>query len=200
MLGLIPGLNGRSFLIGLVAGGALLGAGLFLGGAQRARPGHGGSSPDAHFGVLSAQRLDIVDGRGRVQMRLRGNHENGGNLRVFDRSGDVRVELRADGTLLTYGGNERVRARLGRDRLGGDRRAGALELFDTHGRLTTRLPHLNHDAGCGCETCSGAYRPWDDRDHHDHDRHDHDDHYDDGYVEPCPTERPRPSRPWWRDE
>lgn len=197
MIGLLSGINGRSFLVGLVAGGALLGAGLFLGGAQRSRPGHyGGSAPDAHFGALSVQKLDIVDRRGRVQLRLRGNAEDGGNLRVFDKSGDVRVELRADGTLLTFGGNERVRARLGRDRSGGDRRAGVLELFDPNGRLISRLPGTSHDAGCGCEVCADDYRPWGDHDHDDH--NDHDDHYEDVYVEPCPTERP--SRPWWRGE
>jgi hypothetical protein len=182
--------HARTFVLGALAGGLLFGGGLMLGGAGKGRPGHGhghGGAPDAHFDRLTARHLDIVDRRGRVVMRLRGNHDDGGNLRVFDRSGDVRVELRADGSMRTYGGNERLRALVGRDPRGwGDRRGGVVELFDTHGRLTTRLPTKEHPGGCGCDVCAAP-------------GHGHG-HGHDGYREPgaCEDERHRPGWRWRR--
>ncbi len=170
----------KPFALGALAGAILLGTGLFLGGAQRSR--HGGGQPDAQFGVVRAQKLEIVNGRGQVQLRLRGNHENGGLLEVLDRSGDVRVELLADGSVRTYGGNGRIRALLGRDPHGwGDRRGGVLELFDTNGRHITRLPGTEHPSDCTCDVCA-ASRP------HDHGHDDHDGYDDDN----------RPRRPGWR--
>lgn len=162
----------KSFLLGGVAGAVLLGTGLFLGGAQRGR--HHDDRPDASFGALTAQRLDIVDRRGRVRLRLRGNADDGGNIRVLDENGDLRVQLRADGSVLTYGGNEKLRARLGRDpHAYASRRPGTLELYDEYGRLISKLPGDGHDDDCTCEVCSGTYRPWGDRDHDERD-HDHD--------------------------
>lgn len=197
--------TGRTFALGALAGVVLLGTGMMLGGAQRGR--HNNARPDGSFDTLSAEKLEIVDRRGRVKLRLRGNHENGGLLQVFDRSGDLRVELLADGSVRTYGGNGNLRALLGRDPHGwGDRRAGVLELFDTYGNHVTRLPGSQHPSDCTCEVCSGTYRPWDDHDHNIHDGHDDyggyhtddDDHYDehdDHYDRPR-----RPRRPGWRDE
>ncbi|GAB4549414.1 MAG: hypothetical protein Tsb0013_10660 [Phycisphaerales bacterium] len=176
-----------TFAIGALSGMALLSAGLFLGGAQPSR--HHDRRPDAQFDTLRAEKLEIVDRRGRVQLRLRGNHENGGLLEVLDRSGDVRVELMADGSVRTYGGNGRIRALLGRDPHGwGDRRGGVLELFDTHGRHIVRLPGREHPHDCSCDTCAAGR-------HRDHDGHDRRDRYDDrrdGYGDehdPFPTRR-----------
>ncbi|MEM1423100.1 MAG: hypothetical protein AAGH64_03755 [Planctomycetota bacterium] len=187
-----------SFVIGVVAGGALLGAGLFLGGAQRSR--HHDRRPDAGFGTLQAEKLEIVDRRGRVQFRVRGNHHDGGLLQVFDRSGDVRVELRADGSVRTFGGNGRRRALLGRDPDGwGSRRGGVLELYDASGRLTTLLPHKDHPSDCGCDFCAAGGYGGHDHDHHrDHDHRDRDRRDDDRYRDGYGDERdPFPRRRRW---
>ncbi len=173
--------TGRSFVLGALAGALLLGTGLALGGAQRSQRGHHNDRPDAEFDALTVQRLDVTDRRGKVRLRLRGNAEDGGNIRVFDEHGDLRVQLRADGSVITYGGNERVRARLGRDPDGyGSRRGGVLELYDERGRLTSKLP------GRGGNGHS----------------HDHDDECEIDYDDRRPhySDHDRPSRPWWRED
>jgi hypothetical protein len=72
--------------------GVVLGAAVIAAAALRDRPAEARAVP----AVLRAQAIELVDGRGRVRMRL--NVEPGGQVvfRLRDQAGRVRVKLGAD--------------------------------------------------------------------------------------------------------
>ncbi len=168
----------RTFIVGMVAGGLVFASIALLAGA-----GPRGVRT-AEFDAISTQRLDIVDHRGRLAMRLRGHPRDGAFMRVFDRHGNKRIEFNAAGEVTVFGRNERPRVRLGTDeRVHGQRKPGVVSVFDPNGRLVADLgapvheprhrdpyarPHSDrHPASCACDVCAAGRR-------HDDDRRDHD--------------------------
>lgn len=133
-------MDGRSFALGMIAGGVLLGAGMLLGasGTTTSRDG----ARLAEFDTITARRLDIVRPNGEVVVRLRAG-KDGGLVRVMDRGENLRAEINGSGNIAVFGDQGESLVRVGPVESGrgwSGVATGELLLFDQNGSVVGRLP------------------------------------------------------------
>ncbi len=133
--------SARTFTLGMLAGSAILIAGMFLAAATPAlSPSqHGSSEPDGavRFDTIRARRFEVLDSQGAVVARLRSG-KDGGVIQVYDRNNITRAEISAEGTVTVFHKDARPLASIGC--AVATNPGGRIVVFDTEGSIAARLP------------------------------------------------------------
>lgn len=156
-------MKGKSFVAGMGAGAAILGAGMVMGGLQRG----GAKAPDpqdAAFRTLSASILQVVNDKGAVVAMVRGSthggelalfnnagkpvlmmgaKSSGGLLEVADQNKQVRVSLDNSGAVTVFGADGKRRAHIASYKSSGNTKedfSGQFLAFDRNDALVGKIP------------------------------------------------------------
>ncbi len=157
-------MNGTSFVAGMAAGAAILGAGMLMGGMQRAQQAKPAELQDAVFGTITASAVQIVNDKGVVQLSLRstrtggelgvmnaqgkgavmmGARRGGGELAIADDSERKRLSLEPDGALVVFGPDGKKRAQVASFKMDGNTKSdfsGQFVAFDRNEAQVEKVP------------------------------------------------------------